>query len=213
MSYFDTYVTKLNALGGSIAGSLKQSAKDEIINDFKSSPFYFQIDIDGILTDCRVVSTNKSNEKELLFLPETIKNVGEVVTYNNTKWLIIEFFDNEIFPKAIMRQCNQTLTLQTGVTKTQIGTDPMGRPIYEETPAYTSWDCIVDNKIITPDLDEPINLPQGKISVIIPYTDITITLDMQFTMWNDQYQIIGIDKTHTLGTNGIFIIQAQRVVK
>jgi len=100
MSYFDTYVTKLNALGGSIAGSLKQSAKDEIINDFKSSPFYFQIDIDGILTDCRVVSTNKSNEKELLFLPETIKNVGEVVTYNNTKWLIIEFFDNEIFPKA-----------------------------------------------------------------------------------------------------------------
>lgn len=213
-NYYDLYQKRLNALGNTDKERIINREQKLIEKNFKKSLNYFLVQINGVDTDAWITNYSYSKKyndiKNIITQKTDVISCGDLIDFNGSKWLIITQIDesNEIYNIATIRKCNQILTLTTGEIKTQIGVDEMDRPIYDIIENTTSWDCIVDNKILNPTLDESINLPEGKISIIISYSDI-VKENMKFQMWNEDYQIVGIDKT----INGIITILANRVVK
>jgi hypothetical protein len=213
-NYYDLYQKRLNALGNTDKERIINREQKLIEKNFKKSLNYFLVQINGVDTDAWITNYSYSKKyndiKNIITQKTDVISCGDLIDFNGSKWLIITQIDesNEIYNIATIRKCNQILTLTTGEIKTQIGVDEMDRPIYDIIENTTSWDCIVDNKILNPTLDESINLPEGKISIIISYSDI-VKENMKFQMWNEDYQIVGIDKT----INGIITILANKVVK
>lgn len=213
-NYYDLYQKRLNALSNTDKERIINREQKLIEKNFKKSLNYFLVQINGVDTDAWITNYSYSKKyndiKNIITQKTDVISCGDLIDFNGSKWLIITQIDesNEIYNIATIRKCNQILTLTTGEIKTQIGVDEMDRPIYDIIENTTSWDCIVDNKILNPTLDESINLPEGKISIIISYSDI-VKENMKFQMWNEDYQIVGIDKT----INGIITILANRVVK
>ncbi len=213
-NYYDLYQKRLNALGNTDKERIINREQKLIEKNFKKSLNYFLVQINGVDTDAWITNYSYSKKyndiKNIITQKTDVISCGDLIDFNGSKWLIITQIDesNEIYNIATIRKCNQILTLTTGEIKTQIGVDEMDRPIYDIIENTTSWDCIVDNKILNPTLDESINLPEGKISIIISYSDI-VKENMKFQMWNEDYQIVGIDKT----INGIITILANKVVE
>ena len=221
MSYIDHYKTRLHAEGAT-PGEAYASATINVINEsFSNAPNYRNIPVDSVLTDVRVLDVKSSQQgnqilsfiKELLFRPNTVRRRGSYADLEGQKWLLFDYIAG-ITPKAVIRLCNEELTIQTGSTQVLIGTDAMNRPVYDTHPTYTSYPCVVDSKVQNPydNLNAAISLPEGSISVIIPYTS-QVAENMQFEMWSYDYKIIGVNNQYVINNEGPMIITAQRVVK
>jgi hypothetical protein len=152
----------------------------------------------------------------------TVKNIvakigklkrGYVVQFNNHDWIVVSLPENNVvYEKAIIKLCNNILTLKGTTTKTQVGTDHFGRPQYQETISQDILlPCIVEKTIYTNNEDKPINLPDNQIRVTIPYTvHDDITEGKYFTMYEENYKIGGIDKTLSINGVGLMIIYGER---
>lgn len=215
MSYFDLYLTRINAETNQSLNDIAdrfEQMKNDTIDIFKQS-----IKINDIKDATVIVEqiTNSDDKRIYTSVYDEIK-LGFYIMLNNKKWIIIDYPELicNAYWRARMRMCNNVLTLQTGVTRVQIGTDSLGRPVYQETKQYTSWDCIVSQKSLNiSDIDYPIVLPEGRISIIIPYIDNpAINENTEFNMFGDTYKIIGIDKTNIIDSNGILNLFCQRVI-
>jgi hypothetical protein len=215
MSYFDLYLTRINAETNQSLNDIAdrfEQMKNDTIDIFKQS-----IKINDIKDATVIVEqiTNSDDKRIYTSVYDEIK-LGFYITYQNKKWIIINYPELvcNAYWRAKMRMCNDVLTLQTGVTRVQIGTDSLGRPVYQETKQYTSWDCIVSQKSLNiSNTNDSIILPEGRISIIIPYIDNpAISENVEFDMFGDTYKIIGIDKTNVIDSNGIFILLCQRVI-
>ena len=176
--------------------------------------------VDGVPE--RVVVQNHTNplnqskyDKKISFAISSPAHSGSLLVFHGKTWLVTsKMFDKKAYKVGSVLECNQTLTIQTGSTQVLIGTDAMNRPVYDTHPTYTSYPCVVDSKVQNPydNLNAAISLPEGSISVIIPYTS-QVAENMQFEMWNYDYKIIGINNQYILNNEGPMIITAQRVVK
>lgn len=219
MTYFDIYKTRLGASGDTIKELILNNTNNLISGNFANSPNYTQIYINDlqVTSDALVLEGDMKWGvfKRIITKWDTPIKLGDLITFDDNKWLVVYMLqDIDLYYSALIRKCNQTLTIQIGTTQVFKGYDSMGRPVYDVIPSYSSWDCIVDKKIFnTANFDEPINLPHNRISVIIPYTDNSyITYNTEFSMWGDVYKIIGIDRTNVVGTEGIITIIAELVV-
>lgn len=190
---------------------------------FDDASTFDTITVDGQSTDVRIVDVKSSLlgnptisfVKELLFRPNTVRRRGSYAVIDGQNWILFDFKEG-LTPKANIRLCNQTLTIQTGVTEVLIGTDSMNRPVYDKTYVTKSWPCVADTKALMRDnpLNSPINLPDGTLSIIVQYTtEIVESEDTQFTMWGQQYKIVNINYEYVMNNEGPMIITAQRVVK
>lgn len=193
------------------------SFKNTITSGFKNSTSWFLAQRNAININIRLIEDFQQSSridfiKTILLEPGEILSLGEVFTVNADKWLCINVDPlHEVYYKGNVRLCNSTLTIQTSTTKTITGYDSMGRPIYNETPVFTSWDCITETKYINADFDKPVNLPEGKIFITVPYSNL-IKENMEFNMWGCRYKITGFDMEKVIGGTGILGIYAERVV-
>lgn len=219
MSYLDIYKKRLNSEGGSLSDSFKNSTIDLINKTFQDSPTFKVVSIDGITTDCRIINdSDNSTNMTLLFRPSTIINRGSYADIDSQKWLIYDFFDKGITPKANLYLCNNIFELEGEPTKTLSGYDSMGRPIYNEVAgSKISLYCSVNTEITNmyPQFDEGVNLPDGRLVLFIPYNSSSkITEGTQFNMYDSTYKIIFVDKTRSdvVNQTGVIKMVAEKSV-
>lgn len=227
MGYFELYKTRVNAHGNSVVESRENATRNLIESSFKDSSAYLVVKINGENVDARLIHRNVYEIKALQFKPDTLFVVGEIVDIevsngiggtNTEKWIITNFEKDELFPRADIQLCNNTLTIQTGTTQTLIGYDDLGRPIYEETPDYDNFPCITERTTnLYTDFDNPINLPEGRMFVTIPYTDEEVIKEgLEFNMYGSKHKIVTVDKTKTYdngqNVSGIIILIVEKIV-
>ncbi|MFA1510080.1 hypothetical protein ACDN41_12690 [Priestia aryabhattai] len=217
MSIFDDYSKRVVRVGNSIANSLSNSTKTSISQSFSDSPFYKEIVISlnglGKEYGVRIVETNNYLIRELLFLPETKIPRGSIAEFNDYKWLITDFNENDLFAKARARQCNNYIKLSGLDQEELIGYDELGRPVYETVKvSETTIPCVCDTVIKNDDTERSINLPQEQMLAIIPYTEHEqLDYDKELILYGSHFKIIGIDDTESINKVGLRRLTLERV--
>lgn len=187
----------------------------DILNDFDDSPSFETITIASTSYKVRIVeesSLNKNpNKKRILMKPGDSLGVGNTILWNFNNWLVTDLDDdNSVYCVGIIEKCNNTLTIQTGVTETITGYDSMGRPIITSTPTYTSYPCIELSSLSVnrrSNLNEPINLPFGRTLITIALTD-KVYINLNYTMNSFQYKVIDCSYSRT----GLVDFMADKIV-
>lgn len=188
--------------------------------EFAHSPNYKEALIDGDTVGIRFLPNDKDSFiAHVLIEPEKTALAGQYCVIDGATWLITDVVP-KIISRASIQLCNEILRIQTGEDKTQIGTDPIGKPVYSIEPIYEDFRCIASNKVNSPydNLNNPINLPEGSIRVSIPYVDIEhISDNTEFNMFGYTYKIMGIDNTKTQSNGaerwGVLTLVGQRVIR
>jgi hypothetical protein len=192
ISYIDDYKARINRTGGNIAGSLQLNVTNFINNSFKDSPFYMSIPIDGTMTDVRIVSDDDKDpdKKTLLFRPQTVKNRGSIAVIDGYNWMIMDFFDNPMFPKASIYRCNEVLKWK------------------DKSGNIHQYPCIVkilSDREIDLKSDKMFEMPYNKFVVNVQYNQdsINIILAQRFIFKQSTYKVVGKDdSTKVINGNG-----------
>lgn len=158
-------------------------------------------------------SNNNGNLKNIVAKTGKLKR-GYVVQFNNHDWIVVSLPENNvIYEKAVIKLCNNTFTLKGSTTEIIVGYNDFNEPITEIISLEDIIiPCIVETKIFDDKTDEAINLPEGRISVTIPYTEHEdVAIDKEFEMYGENYKIIGIDYTQSVNKEGLIIINGKKV--
>lgn len=212
--YYNTYKYPLRLNGNNNMKNLVSSNKDIVNNNFDSSLFSETVLVDGVSYDVIQTQEKQSEDKKLLFKPDTVINKGAVVVMNNKNYLVTDFLSegiNSIYPTAQLKLCNSIYTI---VTQPKIiGYDSLDNPIYDSTsPTNTDIPCIVESSIPSDSTYQAINLPENRLKITIPYTiNSEIAIDKEFNMYNATYKIKGIDYTQSINQVGLMILTGERV--
>lgn len=187
------------------------SAFEEVL---LNSPESYLIEINDSPSLAIVQDLDNRTLKNLLTRLDSVRR-GDLISYKNHKWLIIEHVDdNKMYQSCEIKLCNNTFTLQEAGTKeVEAGRNKYGQPIYETivTPEV-SLPCIVDTTVSTSGDSEPIRLPENQLNITIPFTNHeNLKLNHEFMMYETKYKVIGFDKTHSINGIGLLIIKAERV--
>jgi hypothetical protein len=186
---------------------------DQALNGFEG----YDVVINGVAKKVVIQSKNSYNTKgdsSYIIGKKGDFDIGSIVEHDSKTWLVPSHIDDiKIYVKGIIRLCNSILTIPGDTTKTQTGTDSMGRPIYSETTSpSTSLPCIAESKVYMSQDQEPINLPNGRLVVTIPFTDNgKIKLNFEFDMYGNRYKISHLDRSQVIGTVGILQLTADLV--
>lgn len=173
---------RLLAQGGSISGSMSKSTKQAIIKSFKDSPSYKSVLINGIATDVRIIDGKDSSYKTMLLLPDTVLKYGEYIYYNLNYWLVTDFVNNEINPKALIQKCNHELKWQDSNGLIHI------EPCIATRSLLTKMDIKENNKY-------GLVLLEGEMNIYVQsnINTCTIMADNRFYIGSQIYKVTGID--------------------
>lgn len=156
------------------------------------------------------------NFREIIYPDDTELFLGDKYRYKNNVWLCTDNDSEGYVSRCFVRKCNSSVSIQTGETRTQTGTDSLGRPIYASTPIYFESECIVSTKLYINSfmkVDKAINLPSGQLIVYVPYdSDYAIREKMEFEMYGYTYSIFDLDYTRIINGVGLLGIIAQKDV-
>lgn len=113
--------------------------------------------INQIKQDLIIIPTEKDNICLLKAKPNESFKIGDVITYNNAKWLITSLFkDVEIARRGVMQKCNLNLKYQNNSS------------VVLEQP------CIIsDSYSEVASSGKVVSIPIGKTSLILPYNQNT----------------------------------------
>jgi hypothetical protein len=159
--------------------------------------------------------TSNDNYRKNIIMPIGSLSIGDLLTCNNQKWLVIAFpEDNKIYEHSVIELCNNILTVPLPPIPTIIGYDEMSNPIVEDEPVppFTS-PCIING------LDDTY---QSNLSQSIAYTNADVSLTIQnranlnatlsdktFTMFANTYHIYGFQYDKTFDNDkGLLIVLA-----
>lgn len=165
----------------------------------------------------KVVLENRSNRdgnEKVAFAPVNDLNVGDMIIYNNQKWLAISYpVFTEVYSKTYLKRCNSTIQIPNVVSKVKTGEDWRGIPQYKEQVENTVVDCVVETRIYDVESDKPINLPMGKMIISLPYNNDSkkVKLNFEFEMYGDKYKVVRIDRNYIIGERGILILTCELV--
>ncbi len=216
-----------NILG--ISGTL-QSEEEQLVSKIKEN---FQRSLDytpvnknfdnTVIYDTWIFDENKVDKssddyKVIYSYPySTIQfEVGDYISFECdnvvSNWLIMSLDKKQYYDvKGNIKECNSTLTLVTSTVETITGYGTSGRPIITKTNTTTTWNCIVETKVFSADMNSQINLPKGEIKVTIPYSALVLE-GMEFSMWGNDYKITGLDLSKVISSVGVLSISAEKVV-
>lgn len=226
MSYLDKHLAYLKAEGSSLKDQQFNTTANMINAHFAESPFHKVVQCNGVdleiqLQDISVVTRSASVSlvenilKFILLRPNTSINIGDIIVMDNENWMVTDSISNNpLFPKAKIEKCNYTLQVQIGYSETYVGRDSWGKPVYDKTPTLSPSPCILKTTVSTIGLNQPINLPQGQVSLTIRYDDTAkqIKLNDNYDLYNAQYKVVGFDYTNIVNGVGCLAIIAERVV-
>jgi len=215
MNYFDVYKKRIQLSGSNATEASKNATIDSINRTFSEMLNYQIVKIDDVDTEVVIINKDDSTQKELLLRPNQTTKKGATVFIGTQYYLVTDFNGNGINQKAKIKLCNNALTLKGETTKVIVGHNDFGEPIYEEVSSSDiSVPCIVETTYFPLDnKDEAINLPQGRIRIIIPYIEHKdININKHLIIYGENYKIIGIDYTQSINKEGLIIIIADKVV-
>jgi hypothetical protein len=210
-------------VSNSSADRLVEHTKQSFIKMFIGNPNYKVLIINGTQYETLYSQGKTSDEKSLLFTPNTKVNIGSVVEINNINYLIMDFQGegiNEIYPSATLKLCNSSIPIQSSKTKT-LKLDAQNKPVLDKfnDPVYiysngqiTNIPCIVESSIIASDENKQLPLPEGHLHVTMQYRD-DVKVNDTFTMYNNSYKIRTIDYTNVIDNKGIMVLSVEQVVK
>jgi hypothetical protein len=201
--------------------SLVEHTKQEFVKKFIGNPNYKVITINGTQYETLYSQGKTSNEKSLLFVPNTKIDIGSSVELNGNSYLIMDFQGegiNEIYPNATLKLCNSTYPIKSTRTRVlkkdsegKTVLDKFGDPVYVYTDgATTSLPCIVESSIIAADENKQLPLPQGQLRVTLSYRE-DVKVNDTFSMYNNTYKIRGIDYTKVINGKGIMLLAVEQV--
>lgn len=211
---FDLYKKRLLSYGNDEKDAVLNNTQRMINKSFADSFGYSVVKIDDVDTEVIIINKDDSTQKELLLRPNQTVKKGAKVLIGTQYYLVTDFNGNGINQKAKIKLCNNTFVLKGSTIQTIVGWNDFNEPIYEETSTSDiSIPCIVETTITFDNTDNAINLPEGRIRVTIPYTEHEdIAIDKEFVMYGENYKIMGIDYTQSIGKEGLMIINGQKVV-
>lgn len=211
---FDLYKKRLLSYGNDEKDAALNNTQRMINKSFADSFGYSVVKIDDVDTEVIIINKDDSTQKELLLRPNQVIKKGATVLIGAQYYLVTDFNGNGINQKAKIKLCNNTFVLKGSTIQTIVGWNDFNEPIYEETSTSDiSIPCIVETTITFDNTDNAINLPKGRINVTISYTEHEdIAIDKEFVMYGENYKIMGIDYTHSIGKEGLMIINGQKVV-
>lgn len=193
-----------------------------MINFFQSNTDDFQFLLDQMGQDIllngvngRVLITNTNlnvnfDDKKITTTTE-IKR-GDLITYNNSKWLIVSEVNGQRYSKykGIMRKCNFLLHIQTGTQNVDTGQkDDLGRPIYTTTPVFIDSDAIADNVVLSYTTGGSMNILKGDITIAVQDNVNTrkYAINQTFSLMGINWKITGINKVNV----GLIDLECSRV--
>ncbi|MGG4105152.1 hypothetical protein AAXB25_14645 [Paenibacillus lautus] len=152
------------------------------VNDmFSKSPSYRQVLIDGVEADC-IINRKKSHQMDLLLRPNSLIDAGAYVELNQNTFIVLDFIDNEVYPKANVSLCNRSLRWKDGSEIKEYKCSVKGTT-YEEND---------DTQIIYNS--------DGKLTVHVQYNNDTKTIkpQMRFVFDESVYEVYSIDSTSSV---------------
>lgn len=214
MDAFERYIYRVGRNGADPNASTMNSTKKSLNKLFHTSPSYSQVLLNNILTDAIVYHEENYNEKTILFRPDTNVNIGSVVGFDGSTYLVTEFFDRELDPKAKIWLCNFSISLLTQEVCNVVGQNDFGEDIIVCNPSNIIYlPCIVERSTVTSNSESAINLPEGKANVTIPFTiNDNIKIGESIELYTEKYEIQDIDYTKSLGEHGLMILNVEKKV-
>lgn len=175
MNYLDLYKQRFgNAT--SEQEYLLQQEKILLSQMFNDAPSYKKVKLNGIEYDARVVPINRNRLGEtflyfkVIFKDDVIINLGDIIEFDNAKYLVYDLLHNTILPTCIVMGCLHTIQF----TKNNV---------------INSVPCVVSNTTFTLDESRLIAIPFDKIMVLLPYNDITKQIEINDTVLLDGKQL------------------------
>jgi hypothetical protein len=201
------------------------SSSKEIANQYIDSNLFSEtVLIDNVEHVAMVKQDKKSENKKLLLKPDTKVDIGAVVNYEDLNYLTMDFLGegiNKIYPTATLKLCNATFPIELNKSKVLLQ-DDNGNIIYDdlteepitvEVPSSIHLlSCIVENKYRVDTSNEQLWLPENEIMITLPYHS-EIVLGFKFSMYDEQYEILNVDRTKVINDKGILVIRAKKEVR
>lgn len=211
--YLNQYRERVNKTS---AERLADHTKQSFIKMFIGNPNYRLLSINGLQYETLYSQGKNSDEKSLLFTPNTKVDIGSVVEMNSNSYLIMDFQGegiNEIYPSAVLKRCNSTYPIKSNKTRVLKGQDDDGRNVYEDSYDTNFIPCIVENKISAGKDNGQLPLPEGRINITMKYQSAdNLKINSEFEMYGNVYRIIDFDMTKVMNNKGIMVVLAERVV-
>jgi hypothetical protein len=190
MTYFDNYKKRLSATGQNEVDAIKNASLDLVNSSFSDSPTYQVINVEGIDTDSRVLTTNDSNKINILFKLDDVINSGSNLVIDGKKWLITDIIKKITHQKAEAQRCNEALKWKN------------------ESDIILSHPCVVTTLKYTVNAlntgSRPsIENPEGNVYIYVQLNSETKTVkhSQRFILGSQVYEIIGIDDLRMVQDN------------
>lgn len=216
MNTYEKYKKRLKADGNTAAESMMNTTRVLFLKDFKNSPSYYQVDIDGVMVDTIINKTTNYNVKKIHFINPDDAVVGGLVLFKDEYYLILETDKDEIYSFAKMEECNGTFTLkQISTERPIIGYDPKTkRPIYgEPVTVEKNEPCIIRSTYFSSNENDSLPLPEGRLNIVMKYQKAdNLKENTQFMLYNSTYKISDIRYTNVKNEVGIMELSCERVV-
>jgi uncharacterized membrane protein YgcG len=181
-NYFDNYSKRVRTTGGDqIGDAVKSSTIDAVNNAFEESPSYTEVILNDTGMGARVTLSKDSKEIEILYRPLTRSFAGDLIIYNNEKWIVFESKNHEVYPKATAKFCSESL-------KWNHPTAGVQEFFSYVTTGGTAFGIYDADRI-------EMNSPIGELRAYVQYNIYTkdIVETQRFLLGNQAYEVKGID--------------------
>lgn len=182
---------------------------------FDTSDFQFLLDtvgetvfIDNVPKKCIVKNAKIGDyEEKYIYTLDSIQR-GNLIVYNEKKYLIVSDITEGLYKKALMRHCNYTI--QIPITEQRIvGYNDFGEPIYKEVVVREIIiPCIIDKYTFKIDDFAPIRVPENQVIVTMQDSQENrekFAVNSTFSIMDKTWKVIDVDKTR----NGLLILTCE----
>lgn len=196
MSY-ESYRERMRANGGNIVDSTKLTTKRSQLKEITTSPLRADVYLNLDETNrymCIPRDINTYEIRKFLFTPDTKIYKGDYIGFDGFTYLVIGANTSDTHPLATAQLCNFSIPVKTETIydKTQvIGKESNGRPIYKSETVTITKPCVMTAKIYSTADNSSVPLPDGSMSVLLPYVinDPLPELNQKITYEQSQYKV------------------------
>lgn len=212
MNIFEMYSKRVGISGRSSVDASIKSSINNMERNFHTSPSYYKVDIDGEAVDTIINKTNDHNIKLIHFRHEYKAQIGNVITFDDKKYLLMEIDRDVIYSFGKMEECNNTMEVQDGESeRVLIGENQHGAPVYDYVTNYKDEPCIVRDRYYSSNENAQLPLPDGKLEITLRYQEISnIQVNEEFEMYGKTYKIADISSVGVQDGVGVMKVHAER---
>lgn len=198
MSY-ESYRERLKANGGNVVDSTKLTTKRSQVKEITTSPLRADVYLNLDEADrhmCIPRDVNTYEIRKFLFTPDTKIYKGDYIGFDGFTYLVIGANTSDTHPLATAQLCNFNIPVKTETVvnysiNSIVERESNGRPIYPSQTITTTKPCVMTAKIYSTADNSSVPLPDGSMSVLLPYiaNDPLPELNQKITYEQSQYKV------------------------